>query len=133
MGTRALRSPEYWGTKVGKWRKKESYSALTRHLENYPKGYKQWDCFVFSDYVQRAAAARTYEVRHLPLSDGNDKKHFGDSFKFDWAKHAWTPAKTKATAEILVKREPTIPHSGNANNDVPMIVDVETGELIAIE
>lgn len=132
MGTRALRSPHHWGNKVDRWRKKKSYQAVTRNLNNSPKGYKQWDCFVFRDYVERQAAARTYEVRHLPLSDGNDFKNFGGKMKFDWAKYSWSPARTKSRAEPLVKKEP-INACDAAQEGVPMIFDVELGKLVPIE
>ena len=119
---------------VDKWRKKESYNALSRFLNDSPKGYKQWDCFAFRDYVDRAASGRTFEVRHLPLSDGNDAKNFGGKFKFDWAKYSWSPAKSKSTAEPLVKREPmSRTCDTQKSHDVPMIFDVELGKLVPIE
>ena len=117
---------------MDKWRKKESYNALTRFLLGSPSGYKQWDCFLFSDYTERAASGRTFEVRHLPLSDGNDAKNFGGALQFDWARHSWSPAKSKSKSDTLVKTEPvavtaaTTPSAGG-----PMIWDVELDKLVS--
>ena len=52
------------------------------------EGYKQWDCFLFSDYSIRRQLATTFDVRHLPLSDGNDEENFEGKLVFDWAAHA---------------------------------------------
>ena len=42
----------------------------------------------------RQVLALTFEVRHLPLSDGQDEKNFGKGMmNFDWDKHAYSPPK----------------------------------------
>ena len=53
--------------------------------------------------------------------------------KFDWAKYSWSPARTKSTAEPLVKKEPITCDAAQEGNDVPMIFDVELGKLVPIE
>lgn len=132
MGSRPLRTPKHWGSAVDKWRKKEAYTALGRLLLRYDDGYKQWDCFLFSDYAVRRKLSRTFEVRHLPLSNGRDLENFEGKFKFDWAKHAWSPAKRKSKASSYVKPEPKMTSSQPVTGGVTMIFDVELGELVPL-
>ena len=118
---------------MDKWRKKESYIAVGRFLLDSPSGYKQWDCFLFRDYSERASLGRTFEVRHLPLSDGNDEKNFGAGFQFDWKKHAWSPVQFKSRSQPVVKSEPIPMSQTEETTDVPMIFDVELGKLVPID
>lgn len=133
MGTNALRSRSYWGKKVHDANKLESWIALGRHLLECPP-YKKWDNARFSDYVIRQKLGRTFRVRNLPLSDGNDEKNFEGKYKFDWDKHAFEPyvpaaveaAKNKKT---LVKEEPAA-ESTQKPEEPPMIYDVENDCMI---
>ena len=131
MGTRPLRSRLHWGTKVGKWRKKEPYVALGRFLLGFDAGYRQWDCFLFKDFRIRSLLLRTCEVRHLPLSDGRDELHFAGTYKFDWKKYHYAPPKRKGRAESYVKPEPrnvpAVEHTGTQ-----MVFDVELGKLVPL-
>ena len=133
MGTTPLRSPKHWGTVVHRWRKKEAGIALGRFLLGFDAGYKQWDCFLFSDYMNRCKLGRTFDVRHLPLSDGRDDLNFSGQFKFDWSKHAWTPSRSRSKASSYVKPEPKCkPPPVDGNDDVPMIFDVELDKLVPL-
>ena len=129
MGTRPLRSPEFWGKSVDLWRKKEAYIALGRFLLDAPVGYRQWDCFKFEDYVSRSQLSRTFVTRHLPLSNGDDEKNFNGKFKFDWSKYSWKRKKK-------LKRDPEkrckLSHD-TTSPTVPMIFDVEQGCLVPLE
>lgn len=133
MGTRPLRSRIHWGTKVGKWRKKEPYTALGRLLLDFDAGYRQWDCFLFEDFRIRSLLIRTFEVRHLPLSDGRDELHFGGAFKFDWEIHHYEPAKRKSKAESYVKKEPRIHEPAAEQTGPRMVFDVELDKLVPLE
>ena len=132
MGTRSLRSRQYWRDKVSKWRKKEPYVALGRHLLGFDPGYKQWDCFRFEDFRIRSMLIRTFEVRHLPLSDGRDGDNFGGTYTFDWAKHHYEPPKRKSKAETYVKKEPRPPTSTEQRPAQRMVFDVELGKLVPL-
>ena len=68
MGTNALRSPQDYRM-VPSWKKREAYTAGARHhLGTF--GYEQWDHFLLEDYVQRRVLAKTFNKRHLHLSNG---------------------------------------------------------------
>ena len=133
MGTRPLRSRKHWRTKVGKWRKKEPYAALSRHLLNFDAGYKQWDCFRFEDYRIRKILMRTFEVRHLPLSDGRDELNFGGTHKFDWKKHFYEPPRRKGKADSYVKKEPSDAAPPAEKTGPRMVFDVELGKLVPLD
>lgn len=133
MGSRPLRSRRHWGYVVDIWRKLESYIALGRNCLDFDEGYRQWDCFLFSDYTIRRKLAATFTARHLPLSNGKDEENFDGKFKFDWSKHAWAPVKRKSKAESYVKPEPTATTSSNpVPTGVTMIFDVELGKLVPL-
>ena len=72
----ALNSREDWSNPSRNWRKREAYIALMRHVNNC-KNYHQWDCFRFVDFTDRAAWAKTFNVRHLPLSNGDPANFSG--------------------------------------------------------
>ena len=94
MGTHVLRSPAHWKD-VSKWRKREAFIAIMRILCGFNSYYKQWDCFSFEDYVFRQQMARTFNIRHYPLSDGNDRLHFGGVLDFEWSEHSFTPKRKR--------------------------------------
>ena len=136
MGTNPLRSRLHWGTKVDKWRKKEAGIAVGRVLLDYSPGYRQWDCFSIEDYMIRCKLAKTFEVRHLPLSDGRDEVNFSGKYKFDWAKHAWSPKKRRSTSYVKPepKRVKSTPRGdgGSDGGKAPMIFDVELGCFVPL-
>lgn len=128
LGTRPLRSREWWGQSVDVWRKKEAYIALGRLLLDEPVGYRQWDCFKFEDYVSRSQLSKTFTERHLPLSNGDDEKNFNGKFKFDWEKHEWKKVKKirrDVHQKCNVSHDPTEPTTR-------MIFDVELGCLVPL-
>ena len=135
MGTHALRSRHYW-SQVAFWRKREAYIALGRFLLGRKADYAQWDCFVFRDYQDRQALAKTYEVRHHPLSDGNDDDHFQGKLHFDWDQHAYCPMRRGRNLISPVKNEvkpvKNVKSPGSATK-VTMIYDVEKGCLVPFE
>ena len=134
---RDLRSPAYWG-RVDTWRKREAFIALVRHLKGFPSDYRQWDCFLFDDYIMRQQTNLTFLRRHLPLSDGNDEEHFGDAIDFDWDAHAYVPRKRKRSSKPLKKKKkPTpkakvLPKSTKPKGKGVMVYDVEKGCLVPI-
>ena len=133
MGSRPLRSRRHWGFVVATWRKKESYIALGRYLLRHDDGYKQWDCFLFSDYSIRRKLTATFTARHLPLSNGRDEENFSGKFVFDWSKHAWSPVKRKSKADSYLKPEPkTTSSSKPVVEGVTMIFDVELDRLVPL-
>ena len=119
---------------MAKWRKHEAYIALGRYMLRADTGYKQWDCFRFHDYTMRHTMGYTFQVRHLPLSDGRDDENFGKRMvDCDWEKHAYAPCKR-------VKSEPGEYHSAKvtqtsstSKDEKPMIFDVELGILVPLE
>lgn len=136
MGTRPLRSRKSWSN-VAQWRKREAYIALGRYVLKADTGYKQWDCFRFLDYTMRQSLGKTFDVRHLPVSDGRDDENFGkNKLDFDWGKHAYEIPKR-------VKSEPgeyenldvvkTTSSSSKVEDQRPMIYDVELGKLVPLE
>ena len=133
LGTRPLRSKKTWAS-VAKWRKREAYIALARYLLRADTGYKQWDCFRFEDYTMRMRMGLTFEVRHYPLSDGNDDEHFGKgNMKFDWTKHAYTPPKRVKSEPGEYKSPSATADTPESRHDTPMIFDVELGKLVPFE
>lgn len=100
MGLRPLRSREHWA-RVGRERKLELWIAVGRFCLKLSLEYKQWDCYVLADFINRQALMHTFEKRNLPLSDGCDEKNFENMYTFDWDKHATAPSPVK------VKSEPT--------------------------
>ena len=117
-----------------KWRKREAYIALARYLIKADTGYKQWDCFRFSDYTMRRAMGKTFEVRHYPLSNGKDDENFGKGVvDFDWAKHAYTPTK-RVKSEPGEYKPVDVEKTPSTSDDTPMIFDVELelGKLVPL-
>jgi hypothetical protein len=135
LGTRPLRSRESWEN-VAKWRKREAYIALGRYLLRADTGYKQWDCFLFTDYTMRRAMGLTFEVRHYPLSNGRDDENFGKGMVgFDWKKHAYSPPKRVKSepGEYQSQSAKVTQTSSASKDDTPMIFDVELGKLVPLE
>ena len=133
LGTNPLRSRKYWA-QVPLWRKREAYIALARSLLGRSPDYKQWDCFRFADYQDRQALAKTYVIRHHPLSDGNDEDNFKGEFCFDWDQHHYSPNVRRPSASTAVKVEPKMrKRDGAAKDNITMIYDVEKGCLVPFE
>ena len=59
---------------IDPWRKMECYITGVR-VRRGRHTYRKWEEFSWKDYKERDALATTFNVRHLPLSDGED--HFG--------------------------------------------------------
>ena len=74
MGGCALKTRESWAA-VQPWRKREAYISLVCHERGH-NSYRQWDNFSWEDFLERAQLARTFNTRHLPLSDGTDDDFF---------------------------------------------------------
>ena len=98
--------------------------------------YKKWDNYSFPDYSIRQQLARTFRVRNLPLSDGNDEKNFEGQYTFDWHKHAYKPRLPGGR----VKSEPAekkvvvpVPSTIAGPSGPQMVYDVEKGCLVPFE
>ena len=77
---------------------------------------------------------RTFEVHHLPLSDGRDELNFGGTHKFDWKKHFYEPPRRKGKADSYVKKEPSDAAPPPAEKTGPrMVFDVELGKLVPLD
>ena len=126
MGTNPLRSETRW-SEVAVWRKREAYIAVARHLLDMPEFYKTWTKFRYTDYTSRQILARTFEVRHLPLSDGLDNEHFGGEYSFDWDAHMLQPRKKKRVKSSGSSRAVC------ASATQPMTYDVEKGRMVPLE
>lgn len=109
------------------WRKIECYIAGIRFRRERPS-YRKWEDFSWLDFVERENLMKTFVVRHLPKSDGDD--HFGGLLKDppEWDGSVGTPVqkKPKKGKHNKVKREPQ--NHGN----VPMRFDVEKGSLVPV-
>ena len=133
LGTGPFRSRRAWRD-VAKWRKREAYIALARYLLHADTGYKQWDCFRFVDYTMRRTLGLTFEVRHLPLSDGKDEINFKGQLKFDWSKYV-VQSKRRVKSEPG-EYKPSKTEEGSCSTttgDAPLMVfDVELGKLVPL-
>jgi hypothetical protein len=141
MGTHALRSPMHWG-EIDLWRKREAYIALGRFLLGYSPDYKQWDCFLFSDYQIRQMLAKTFVVRHYPLSNGDDDDNFDGAMDFDWDKHQYAPrSKSKVIVDLTAPAAAAKAAGGSKSSPMkksmkkscPMAFDVDKGCFVPIE
>ena len=132
LGTRPLRSRKYWALSVDIWRKREPYIALIRFLLGLSPDYQQWDCFLFSDYSLRQICNKTFMIRHLPLSDGNDEANFMGKMNFDWSKRVQDDTPKKVKSEPVVVKTTQSDASASAKRQ-PMIFDVELGCLVPFD
>ena len=127
MGTNVLRSPQHWKD-VAKWRKREAFIAIMRVLCDFHSYYKQWDCFLFSDYVFRQQMAKIFDLRHYPLSDGNDTLHFGEVIDFKWSNHSFVPKRKRNNTQIPEKTSRV--KEEKKSKSKPRIFDLTTGDFV---
>ena len=127
MGTHVLRSPDVWKG-VSKWRKREAFIAVMRILCGFHSYYKQWDCFSFEDYVFRQEMSQVFDMRHYPLSDGNDRFHFGGVLDFEWSNHSFTPKRKRNKTTNCVKTSKTV--GPKQTKTKPRIYDLTTGKFV---
>ena len=125
MGTHVLRTPEHWKN-VAKWRKREAFISIMRILCGFTSSYRQWDCFLFTDYVFRQEMSKVFNLRHYPLSDGNDSLHFGPVVDFKWEDYSYVPKKKKCST---VKTETTPKKRTKTTKSKPKVYDLTTGEF----
>ena len=112
------------------WRKREAYIAVVRHYRKR-KNYRQWDCFAFDDYRERAELAKTFVVRHLPLSNALDDDFF-QGYLVDpkeWSAPADEPQVSKKKKKSVPRKGKLTPTSAS---DRVMVFDVEKGELVPL-
>ena len=149
MGAKAMSSPEYWGEQVKTWRKRESYSTSVCQFNEQPN-LRRWTHFFHADYVQRIRLKKTFDTRHLPLSDGKDHEEFGGLLEVpeEWTKPKVKPkitrntyAKHKGAAASASVQDNTPDASAveGGNNDVasvasyvPMRYDFTAGKLVPV-
>ena len=137
LGSHPCRSRKYWA-QIALWRKREAYIALGRYLLGRKPDYRQWDCFLFVDYQDRQALAKTYVARHHPLSNGHDEENFHGKLCFDWDAHYYAPAKRRPSAsddaEGVGKKRIKVETTCVKSTKRPtMIYDVEKGCLVPFE
>ena len=141
MGCGALGSAEKWKS-VAVWRKREAYIALVRYLLERPS-YQQWDCFKWEDYVEREKCNKTFLVRHLPLSDG-DEKHFHGNLPNprSWNDGQPQPKKQRRSRAKMSSAAAAAAAAAVTTSDVPavsqpprvpMLWDVELNKFVPFE
>ena len=73
----SLLTQEHWEQICRAWRKRVTYAVVSRLLlEN--ENYRSWNLFRWEDYIQRIALIKTFNKRHLPITNGSqriDVKH----------------------------------------------------------
>ena len=79
----------------------------------------------------RKKLAKTFRVRNLPLSDGNDEKNFEGQYEFDWEQYACKP-EPPPVVKTPVKTEPTKAKAKAASGPL-MIYDVDKDCLVPFE
>ena len=128
MGTNALRSPEDYKM-VPAWKKREAYIAGGRHhLGTF--GYEQWDHFLFEDYIQRHALAKTFFERHYHLSNGEAMGKLLPALK---TKKSKVKSKSVAQHRKRVKKEVKVDsHADEADEKCVYFIDHETGAMVQV-
>ena len=135
-----MNSPDRWNN-VALWRKREAYIALVRAVLERGS-YQQWDCYSFSDYVERQRAGRTFSCRHLPLSDGSvehfqgllqNPKHWESNDGLPPPKKRKKVQKSKKAAAASTSADPAAADSTEADRVVPMMWDIDTGKFVPFE
>ena len=82
----------------------------------------------------RRAMGLTFEVRHYPLINGRDDENFGKGMvNCDWEKHAYAPTKRVKSEPGEYQSPEGTETSEPAKDDVPMVFDVELGQLVPLE
>ena len=120
MGAKAMSTPEYWGQQVKNWRKRESYATCVRHFNEQPN-LRRWTNFSHGDYVQRIRLKKTFDTRHLPLSDGKDHKEFAGLLQVP---EEWNKPKPKAK----ITRNSNVSHAKKKpDNDVSPVEGENNG------
>ena len=128
MGTNALRSPEDYQV-VPAWKKREAYIAGGRHHLG-TMGYEQWDHFLFDDYIQRHALAKTFFMRHYQLSNG---KAIGNHLPALKTKKSKIKTKSVAQHRKRVKKELKVDaHADEAEVKCVYFIDHETGAMVQV-
>jgi hypothetical protein len=77
----------------------------------------------------RNKLSKTFRVRHLPLSDGNDNKNFGGLYNFDWETHV---KPEPAIVKTPVKTEPEKVVTASPSGPL-MVYDVDKDCLVLFE
>ena len=115
--------------RIRAWRKMECYMSGVRFRRERPS-YRKWEDFSWTDFVERENLAKTFVVRHLPNSDGED--HFGGLLKDppEWDDSVGAPVRKKARKgrSNKVKIEP----QNYKTTAVPMEFDVDSGNLVPV-
>ena len=65
--------------KVSPWRKRQCYVFIARHYLG-KANLKPYNNFRWSDHLLRERLIKTFDKRHLPLSDGTQTTHFAATF-----------------------------------------------------
>ena len=92
---------------------------------------RQWDCFKFSDYTLRQKSAKTFNVRHFPLSDGDDDHNFDGEYDFDWEPHGYTPRKKKRKI-MKPRKKSEVVTKATVTSSPLMVYDVEQDCLVPL-
>jgi hypothetical protein len=109
--------------------------AVARFCLGLPTDYKQWDCFLLSDYLNRQALIETFRKRNLPLSNGNDEENFEGQYIFNWEDHACGPSPVRVKTEPVSSRASAsaVTTPAASAKTPPMVFDVEKGCLVPFE
>ena len=128
MGTFALDSYEEW-IHVGKWKKRECYTAVVRYIKGLP-GYLKYLAYAWYDYSMRRAVAKTFERRHLQFTNGS-KNLKGIAGPDTWSKSP-NRRKRKRTAKTKTVTDLTTgsPKAASSSS-CKMLFDSEEGEWVS--
>ena len=104
--------------------------SWVRHYRRRPN-YRQWDCFAFDDYRERARVAKTFVVRHLPLSDALDDDFFDDNLVDppEWSQPADEEPVSKKKTKVARKSGKLVSRARSAR---VMVFDVDKNELVPL-
>ena len=127
MGTGALSSSASWSAPDRTWRKREAYIALMRHITPDCENYRQWDCFRFKDFVLRQSWGKTFDVRHLPISNGKWGEYAGKlADPVQWSEPVIKKTRKRKSTSV----SSTADTASAASASACMRYDVEKGCLV---
>ena len=110
MGCGAMRTRYNW-LKVAIWRKREAYITMVRHVNKKPT-YKKWNCFRWEDYTHRNITAKTFSIRHEPLTNScdvsyepylSDPEDWNKASEIPYDKESYSKARTKSKSKRAPK------------------------------
>ena len=91
--------------------------------------YRQWNCFSWADYQEREMMARTFEVRHWPLTNGRVPHEF-DEYLED--PKGWNEEQEVKKKKKFVPKRNVGVRNDEPQCDVVMVWDQDKQELVPL-